>query len=110
MNDLSERYRAWVVERAGDLGKSVEGLSVTCPDADHVVIETPSARGEVNFYDVGGEAEIVEMRIAPPEDPDSPTFFIHFELLDERRAKDTFDEMLEAMHAIAPDRATFGQA
>lgn len=46
-----------------------------------MVIATGRAIAHVNFYELDpGAPEIVEHSIVPADDPESPAFFLHFEM------------------------------
>ena len=87
MDDLGTEFRAYV------LATNVPECSVEKLDEEHFVLTTPTVRGEVNFYAFEEEPEIVELRIVDPDCDCEPKFFLHFELTDEARAEELFDEM-----------------
>ena len=87
MNELGRRFRAHV------LSTTIPDCTITQTDDDHITLATPDAVGEVIFYAFGDAPEIVELRIQNPECDAEPKFFLHFELEDEERAIELFDEM-----------------
>ena len=92
MSHLSSDFRAHV------LSTSIPDCAVKQEDADHISLTTKHAVGRVGFYDLGDEfPEIVELSVVDPKAPDDPKFFLHFELDDEKRAKDLFSEMVEQL-------------
>lgn len=80
------------------LAASIPGCTITKLDDEHISLIAGHALGAVNFYDFGKEMpEIVELSIVDPDAPDEPKFFLHFELEDEARAEELFDEMCDGM-------------
>lgn len=91
MGSIGEVFRAYV------LGEKVDGCTIEKKDDDHIVFTTSAAVGTVTFYALEDMPEIAELRIVDVENPDEPTFFLHFELEDEKRAKELFAQMIEAL-------------
>ena len=92
MSELGTNFRNHVLQT------SLPGCEVTQVDEDHITLTTSHAVGAVTFYNLGTEyPEIVELSIVDPENPDEPRFFLHFELDDEKRAEELFDEMCEQL-------------
>lgn len=87
MDKLGRQFREYV------LGTAIPDCSVQKIDDEHITLTTSDAVGEVNFYAFDDAPEIVELRIANPECDCEPKFFLHFELEDEGRAEELFDEM-----------------
>ncbi len=87
MSTLGQTFRAYV------LAAPIPGCTITQLDDEHIRLETPHATGAVNFYSFDDTPEIVELSIIDPDMPDDPKFFLHFELEDEKRAKELFEEM-----------------
>jgi hypothetical protein len=76
-------------------------------DDEHVRIATEKATANVNFYELDpGATEIVELNIVPADDPDNPTFFLHFEMDDLDHAKQLFDELTETLSQLTVQRTT----
>lgn len=91
MNQLGKDFRAYVAST------NIPGCTVTQEDEDHITFSTQKATGGVTFYAFEGIPEIVELRICDVDQPDEPTFFLHFELEDEKRAEELFLQMVEAL-------------
>ncbi len=91
MNQLGKSFRAHI------LACAIPGCTVEQIDDEHFSLVTPHAKGAVNFYSFDNMPEIVEMRICDKDFPDEPTFFLHFELEDEERAEELFQQMADAL-------------
>ena len=91
MTSLADDFRSWILSRAALLSHAVPGCTVESPDDEHVRIITEKATANVNFYELDpGAPEIVELNIIPADDPDNPTFFLHFEMDDLDHTKQLF--------------------
>lgn len=107
MTSLANEFRTWILSRAMTLRHVVEGCRVESPDDGHVRIITAKATANVNFYELDpGAPEIVELNIIPTDDPDNPTFFLHFEMDDLDHAKQLFDELIEALSQLSAQKVT----
>lgn len=91
MNQLSNDFRAHV------LSARIPDCVIEQIDDEHITLITPHAAGEVNFYTFGDAPEIVELRITDADHPGDPKFFLHFELDNQSRAFELFDEMADAL-------------
>lgn len=91
MNQLGKDFRAHVA------ATTIAGCTITQTDDDHFTFTTDKAVGAVAFYAFEGMPEIVELRICDVDQPDDPTFFLHFELEDEKRAEELFSQMVDAL-------------
>ncbi len=94
---LGEVYRQWV------LAQHIEGYEITRTDETHLRLDGTAFFGEANFYRMGDEPEIAELRVTRRAD-DEYVFFLHFVLEDIARAQELFDEMREALLELAEDR------
>lgn len=107
MTQLAIEFRIWIISRAAMLSHVVPGCKVESPDNEHVRIVTDKAVANVEFYELEpGEPEVVALNIVPADDPDNPTFFLHFEMDDLDHAKELFDELCEALAQTATAKAT----
>jgi len=107
MTCLANGFRSWILSRASLLTHVVEGCTVESLDDEHVRIATEKATANVNFYELDpGAPEIVELNIVPADDPDNPTFFLHFEMDDLDHAKQLFDELTETLSQLTVQRTT----
>ena len=107
MTELATTFHAWILSRAALLSHVIQGCSVEAPDGEHVRIRTEKATASVNFYELDpGAPEIVELNIIPADDPDNPTFFLHFEMDDLDHAKQLFDELTETLSQLTVQRTT----
>lgn len=98
---LGTQYRAWIVRHAR------EGLEISQPDRDHIVLTTDTVRAQVSFYELdANEPEIVELRMQDLECSCEDLFFLHFELEDEERAEGLFSEMMEVLEQQSKRRTT----
>lgn len=100
MSDIRKSYRAWVAAQVP------EGCTVEVLDDDHVRFEGTAAIGEVNFYCMEPDPDIVELRVFRRGFEDDTEFFLHFELVDEERARELFVEMVDALSEHAADETT----
>ncbi len=91
MNQLGRAFRDYV------LNQQIPDCSIKRIDDEHIKLSTPAATGEVNFYAFDDAPEIVELRIMDADGTGEPTFFLHFELDDEERAKELFCEMRDEL-------------
>ncbi|MDO5709494.1 MAG: ROK family protein [Coriobacteriales bacterium] len=91
MNQLSRDFRAFV------LSQDIPGCTINKLDDDRIILDTTDAKGFVNFYRFEGMPEIVELRVVDADCPDDTTFFLHFELDDETRAEELFQEMRQVL-------------
>lgn len=87
MNQLGRDYRDHI------LSCRIAECAIEQVDDDHIRLSTPGALGEVVFYAFDDAPEIVELRISDVSHPDEPSFFLHFELTDDARAKELFAQM-----------------
>ena len=102
MTELATTFHAWILSRAALLSHVIQGCSVEAPDGEHVRIRTEKATANVNFYELDpGAPEIVELNIIPADDPDNPTFFLHFEMDDLDHAKQLFDELTDTLSQLS---------
>ena len=107
MTSLANGFRSWILSRASLLTHVVEGCTVESLDDEHVRIATEKATANVNFYELDpGAPEIVELNIVPADDPDNPTFFLHFEMDDLDHANQLFDELTETLSQLTVQRTT----
>ena len=107
MTELASTFRDWVLSRTAMLSHVIEGCTVEAPDDEHVRIRTEKATANVNFYELDpGAPEIVELNIIPTDDPDNPTFFLHFEMDDLEHAQQLFDELTDTLSQLTVKRTT----
>lgn len=107
MTELARTFHEWIISRAALLSHVVEGCTVESPDDEHVRIVTGKATANVNFYELDpGAPEIVELNIIPADDPDNPTFFLHFEMDDLAHAQQLFDELTDALSQLSAQKVT----
>ena len=107
MTSLANDFRSWILSRAMMLRHVVEGCTVESPDDEHVRIITEKATANVNFYELEpGAPEIVELNIIPADDPDNPTFFLHFEMDDLDHAQQLFDELTDTLSQLTAQKVT----
>ena len=107
MTELAAAFRTWVLSRAEQLSQSIDGCTINTPDDEHLSITTPKGTANVNFYELDpGAPEIVELNILPADDPDNPTFFLHFEMDDLEHAKELFGEMYDALTQMTAKTVT----
>lgn len=107
MTELASDFHAWLVERASALRHIIAECTVEVPDGEHLRIVTPKATANVNFYELDpGAPEIVELNIIPADDPDNPTFFLHFEMDDIEHAQELFDQLVEALTQLTSRTTT----
>ena len=107
MTELATTFHSWILSRASLLRHVIEGCSVEAPDGEHVRIHTAKATANVNFYELEpGAPEIVELNIIPVDDPDNPTFFLHFEMDDLEHAQQLFDELTDALTQLSAQKVT----
>ena len=107
MTELATTFHAWILSRAALLSHVIQGCSVEAPDGEHVRIHTEKATANVNFYELDpGAPEIVELNIIPADDPDNPTFFLHFEMDDLEHAQQLFDELTDTFSQLTARRTT----
>ncbi len=107
MTSLANDFRSWILSRAMMLRHVVEGCTVESPDNEHVRIVTEKATANVNFYELEpGAPEIVELNIIPADDPDNPTFFLHFEMDDLDHAQQLFDELTDTLSQLTAQKVT----
>ena len=107
MTELANDFREWILSRAMMLRHVVEGCTVESPDDEHVRIMTAKATANVNFYELDpGAPEIVELNIIPADDPDNPSFFLHFEMDDLDHAKQLFEELTETLSQLTAQKVT----
>lgn len=107
MTSLANDFRFWILSRAALLSHAVPGCTVESPDDEHVRIVTEKATANVNFYELDPSApEIVELNIIPADDPDNPTFFLHFEMDDLEHAQQLFDELTETLSQLTAKKTT----
>ncbi|MBP3893442.1 MAG: ROK family protein [Atopobiaceae bacterium] len=107
MTSLANDFRSWILSRAALLSHAVPGCTVESPDDEHVRIITEKATANVNFYELDpGAPEIVELNIIPTDDPDNPTFFLHFEMDDLEHAQQLFDELTDTLSQLTTQKAT----
>ena len=107
MTSLADDFRSWILSRAALLAHAVPGCAVESPDDERVRIVTERATANVNFYELDpGAPEIVELNIVPADDPDNPTFFLHFEMDDLDHAKRLFDELADTLSQLTTKKTT----
>ena len=107
MTELATEFHSWIASRAMLLRHSIEGCTVEIPDAEHVVLTTEKAVAHVNFYELDpGMPEVIELNIIPVDDPDNPTFFLHFEMDDLDHAKQLFGELTDTLAQLSARKAT----
>ena len=92
MDELLQRYRAWV------LSQDVCGSNPREVDDDRIVIEVGQIVAEVNFYREQNARTIVELLVMTSPD-EVPAFFLHFVLEDLARAQELFQEMSQALES-----------
>lgn len=98
MTQLAIDFRTWILSRANMLGHVVPGCTVECPDDEHMRITAEKATATVEFYELEpGTPEVVALSIIPNDDPNNPTFFLHFEMDDLEHAKELFNELCDAL-------------
>lgn len=90
MELIGESFRNWILQQ------EVKGFVAAATDDDHIRFEGESALAEVNFYAMDDAPEIVELRIEETRTGET-TFFLHFELEEETRARQLALEMLDAL-------------
>ena len=88
MGEMAETFRAWV------LAQEVDGCTMA-QDGDAVRITAEGVNGSVGFYHLD-DSDVVELRLEDADSGDS-IFFLHFEMKDLERAKQLFQEMVEAL-------------
>ncbi len=91
MDQIGRDFRAHV------LSQDIPGCEIKQIDDEHITLTTPESTGEVNFYAFDDAPEIVELRVTDANCTCEPSFFLHFELEDERRAEELFAEMAETL-------------
>lgn len=107
MTELANEFYAWIMSRATELGAAVEGCVVEAPDDEHIVISTEYATAHVNFYQLDPDRpEVIELNIIPTDDPDNPTFFLHFEMDDLEHAKSLFNELVDTLTQLTEKTVT----
>lgn len=107
MTQLALDYRSWILSRANLLNHTMPNCKVETPDDEHVRIVTDKAVANVEFYELDpGAPEVVALNIVPMDDPDNPTFFLHFEMDDLDHAKELFDELVDALTQVASSKIT----
>ena len=107
MTELAVEFHSWIASRASLLRHSIEGCNVEIPDGEHVVLSTEKAVAHVNFYELDpGTPEVIELNIIPADDPENPTFFLHFEMDDLDHAKKLFDELVDSLAQLTAQKAT----
>lgn len=88
MKYTKEEYIQYIKDNSQDNAYKLTNLD---GNDDNLRLETSYALGEINFVEYG-EIIIVEMKITNLKDDDIK-FYLHFELLEESRAKELFNEM-----------------
>ena len=83
-----EDYFSWIISREH------AGYTVEEENGD-LRLKTEYATGEINYVDMMGY-HIIEMKITLP-DKEEDQFYLHFELLEEERAKELYLEMEEVL-------------
>lgn len=107
MTNLATEFHSWIMSRAMMLRHAIEGCTVEAPDAEHVVLTTEKAVAHVNFYELDpGMPEVIELNIVPADDPDNPTFFLHFEMDDLDHAKQLFGELTDTLAQLTAQKVT----
>lgn len=100
MATIGTRFRKWV------LAQRIDGIAPTAVDTDHMRIKLMTVTAEVNIYaGLDGSEEIAEYRIVRHLD-NEPIFFLHVLLDDLERAKELFEEMVEALESENEQQAT----
>ena len=85
MRAAVEALRSWMI------AQEVSGYALSSTSNGQVRLGGTAHTGEVNFYELEGNATVVEMRIVRRVD-DENVFFLHFMLDDLLRAKELFGE------------------
>lgn len=107
MTDLANEFRSWVLSRAALLTHTLPSCSVETPDDEHVALVTENATAHIDFYELDpGAPEVVALNIAPNDDPDNPSFFLHFEMDDLDHAKLLFDDLADALTQLSTRHVT----
>lgn len=107
MTQLAINYRSWILSRADLLSHTMPTCKIETPDDEHVRIVTDKAVANVEFYELDpGAPEVVALNIVPADDPDNPTFFLHFEMGDLDHAKELFEELCDALSQAATAKVT----
>ena len=100
MSKIAIRFRKWV------LAQRVNGVAPVALDDNHIRIKLMTVTAEVNIYEgLDGNDEIAEYRIVRHID-NEPIFFLHALLDDLERAKELFEEMVEALESENEQQAT----
>ncbi len=106
MTELANKFLSHVLARAEALCHETEGCTVT-NEGEHVTITTPAQVAHVNFYELDpGMPEVVELNSAPANDPDNPTFFLHFKMYNLTHAEKLLGELLDTIGQGAKSEAT----
>ncbi|MBQ9005268.1 MAG: ROK family protein [Atopobiaceae bacterium] len=100
MSTIGTKFRKWV------LTQRVNGVVPTAIDANHMRVKMMTVTAEVNIYPgLDGNEEIAEYRIVRHLDNEA-IFFLHVLLDDLERAKELFEEMVEALESENEQQAT----
>lgn len=100
MPDVGAEFRRWV------LAQQVNGVTPTALDENRFRISLQTVTAEVNVYPgITQQEEIAEYRIVRLIDGES-IFFLHVLLDDLERAKELFEEMVDALVGEAEHQAT----
>ena len=93
--NTKNEYIEWILKHnveSGTIVQTEEGIRII----------TDFAKAEINFYEF--ETLVVELRITQIKN-DKTVFFLHFELLDLRYAKELFNEMIETLEEVRKQKS-----
>ena len=93
----AQAYRSWILAQKND------DYTISENNGD-IRITSAYAEGEINFVENMG-FQIIEMKTINKKDDDI-VFFLHFELMEEERAKELFREMMEAFTELKNQQKT----
>lgn len=88
----SFNFKQWLFSQKGP-------YTLSAVDENHVHVDTEYGLGEVNFYHLDNEPEIVELRVTCRK-TNLTKFFLHFQPVQEAHSKDLFNEMVSALLAL----------
>ena len=88
MDAVGKTFRTYVRTQ------EIAGVELAQADADNFTLSTADALARVSFWSFSDGPEIVELAIEDRDREGDPTFFLHFELMDEARAEELFQEMV----------------
>lgn len=84
----SQNYLFWILDQTHDF------YTIKAVDEDSLIIDSELVRGEIHVYHF--EQDIIELALIRKSDDDN-VFFLHFELKDEKHAREMFREMIDAL-------------